>query len=69
MTTFVRRPWERLGISKASYYRRLKVDPSLPKLIKIFGPDGRAVGADDDELDAYQRARKAERDGGSPKAA
>jgi predicted DNA-binding transcriptional regulator AlpA len=59
LTTFIRRPWERLGISKASYYRRLKVDPTLPRLVKILGPDGRAVGADEEALQSYMTSRLA----------
>jgi predicted DNA-binding transcriptional regulator AlpA len=58
MKRFVRSPWERLDISKPTYYRRLKVDSTLPRLYKILGPDCRAVGADEDELEAYMAARK-----------
>jgi predicted DNA-binding transcriptional regulator AlpA len=58
MKKFVRSPWDLLGISKASYYRRLKVDPTLPRPVKILGSDCRAVGVDEAELEAFMVARK-----------
>jgi predicted DNA-binding transcriptional regulator AlpA len=61
MTTFIREPWKRLDISKASWYRRQKTDPTFPRLYKILGDDCRAVGADEAELEAFMRARIASR--------
>jgi hypothetical protein len=45
-----------LGIARASYYRILKTDPKLPRLVKIT-EGGRAVAADADALEAYRRSR------------
>ena len=56
---FVRSPWQRLGISKATYYRWLeKKDSKLPRLVKIFA-NGRAVACDEAALEAYMAERTA----------
>ena len=51
-----------LAVSRSEAYRRQKSDPQFPKIVKPLGPGTKRSALVDSEIEAYQKARLAERD-------
>jgi predicted DNA-binding transcriptional regulator AlpA len=51
-----------LGISRSELYRQQNSNPKFPRIVKPLGPGTKRAALVDTEIEAYQKARIAERD-------
>ena len=51
-----------LGMGRSTYYRQLKTDATLPKIVKPLGEGTKPSALVESEIIEYQTARIAERD-------